>query len=283
MNIKKTAVLIFFMALIAGTYVIGHTFHIEPFWFELTKTKISLPCNQKNAPPVKILFLTDIHAGGKVPFSEIERAFDAGLHEKPDLILFGGDFITRTIPDKETYTKLLRKLSSAAPAFACMGNHDGGKESLRFGGLPDSTEVRKLLRNSGIITLENQSADIVINNRKLKIAGLGDLWSEDIYPERVFINPGTTDNVPVIVLAHNPDTKENIGKYKWDLMLCGHTHGGQCAVPILGPPFLPVSDRTFSAGLYEWQGRKIYVSRGIGSLLGARFNCRPEITIITLE
>lgn len=283
MNIRKIAIIALGLVLIAGTYVLAHTFHIEPLWFELVKNEITLPCVKKPATPLKILFISDIHAGDDMPFSEIERAFDIGLKQKPDLILFGGDFITNIIPDMEIYGKLLQKLSSKAPSFACMGNHDGGKDAILFGGPPDCTEIRKLLRNSGITPLENQSSDITVNDRKLRIIGLGDLWAGNMRPDNVFNGEAAVDDVTVIVLAHNPDSKEDLVKYKWDLMLCGHTHGGQCAMPFLGPPVLPVSDRTFSAGLYEWCGRKIYVSRGIGNIWGVRFNCRPEITLITLK
>jgi len=279
---KKFILFTLFLAFVAGIYIVVHTFHIEPFWFKLINAEIALDDAQKPVSPVKILFLSDIHAGDKVPFPEIDRAFEIAIKQKPDLILLGGDFVTGAVPDSEIYGKLLRKLSAAAPAFACMGNHDGGKWTLEMGGLPDCSEIRKLLVENGITPLENKSADIGIKNCKLRIVGLGDLWAGNMLPGKAF-DKDATDNVYVIVLSHNPDSKDELIKYKWNLMLCGHTHGGQCAIPFIGPPLLPVSDRAFSEGLHEWNGRKIYVSRGVGNLCGGRFNCRPEITLITLK
>jgi predicted MPP superfamily phosphohydrolase len=63
-------------------------------------------------------------------------------------------------------------------------------------------------------------------------------------------------------------------------MLSGHTHGGQVLVPLVGTRFIPVQDKRFIAGLKEWNGRQVYVSRGVGSLAGVRFNCRPEVTVL---
>ena len=68
--------------------------------------------------------------------------------------------------------------------------------------------------------------------------------------------------------------------YDWDLMLSGHTHGGQIIVPLYGAPFHAVSDRRYMAGLKPWGSRQIHVTRGVGNLLGVRFNCRPEVSLL---
>ena len=87
----------------------------------------------------------------------------------------------------------------------------------------------------------------------------------------------------MIVLSHNPDSKELLKKYDWDLMCCGHTHGGQLVIPLIGfRPFLPVIDKSFPEGLLSWGKRHVHISRGIGNLHGLRFNCRPEISILNV-
>jgi predicted MPP superfamily phosphohydrolase len=65
-------------------------------------------------------------------------------------------------------------------------------------------------------------------------------------------------------------------------MLCGHTHGGQVVVPLLGAPIVPVRDRRYVAGLNQWRERWIYTTRGVGSLYGIRFGCRPEVSILSV-
>jgi predicted MPP superfamily phosphohydrolase len=90
---------------------------------------------------------------------------------------------------------------------------------------------------------------------------------------------------PSLALVHNPDTADRPvwGNYKgW--ILCGHTHGGQCKPPFLPPPLLPVSNRLYQAGEYALAGgRRMYINRGLGHLLQARFHVRPEVTIFSLQ
>jgi len=94
------------------------------------------------------------------------------------------------------------------------------------------------------------------------------------------VNPGGEEMK--IVLAHNPDSKDYLGDFDWQLMLCGHTHGGQIAVPLLGAPHAPIKDKRFIEGLNPWRDRFIYTTRGVGSLYGTRLYCRPEVSIIDL-
>jgi hypothetical protein len=84
------------------------------------------------------------------------------------------------------------------------------------------------------------------------------------------------------LLAHNPDSKDILGAYPWDLMLCGHTHGGQVRLPIVGPAFAPVRDKRYVEGLKPWNDRLIFVTRGVGNYVGVRFNCRPEVSLLNL-
>ena len=89
--------------------------------------------------------------------------------------------------------------------------------------------------------------------------------------------------VPAVLLSHNPDTKEGVASRHWELMLSGHTHGGQLRVPWLGAtPFAPVRDKRFVAGLHRWNDRWIHITKGIGNVYGMRINCPPEISFLTL-
>ena len=88
---------------------------------------------------------------------------------------------------------------------------------------------------------------------------------------------------PILCLAHNPDAKDALDGLPWDLMLAGHTHGGQVVLPFLGPPVVPVRDRRFVSGLNGWSSRLIYTTRGVGNLYGLRVHCRPEVTLLDLR
>ncbi len=119
-----------------------------------------------------------------------------------------------------------------------------------------------------------------VRDQSIRFAGVGDLWSDDVDADLAFANVPADD--PAILLAHNPDTKDLLADRPWDLMLSGHTHGGQVVLPILGERFVPVRDKRFIAGLKQWNGRQVYVTRGVGNIDGVRVNCRPEVSVLDL-
>lgn len=220
-----------------------------------------------------------------VPFSLIERAVDMGLETKPDLVCVTGDFITNSKPvNGVEYRRILKKLSAHTPAYASLGNHDGGTWATTIGGHADSSVVRCLLADSGVRLLHNDAETIHIKGRALRLVGVGDLWNQEVDADAAFAagNRGSAPGIPTILLAHNPDTKDLVADRDWDLMLCGHTHGGQVLLPGIGTRFVPVRDKNFIAGLKHWNSRYIYISRGVGNLGGIRWNCRPEVTMLEL-
>ncbi len=266
------------LALVGATPI--YAFGVEPNWLEQSRHQVKLPKGKPGAG-VRILHLSDLHASSVVPFSLIEKAIDSGLAMHPDLICVTGDFVTNADPfDHSEYQRLLRRLSSAAPTFACLGNHDGGKWATEHAGFHDTQVIRELLDASGVSLLDNRSELVRAHGKSVRLVGVADLWSEPIDAERAFA--GVRPGEPTVLLAHNPDTKDVVSDRPWDLMLSGHTHGGQVLVPLLGAPFVPVEDKRFIAGLKEWNGRQIHVSRGIGSIGGFRVNCRPEVTLLRL-
>src|SRR5262249_61020984 len=94
---------------------------------------------------------------------------------------------------------------------------------------------------------------------------------------------GLTPAVPRIVLAHNPQTVERLGRERCDVMFSGHTHGGQINWPGLGRPALSKRARRFAAGLYRYKDTYLYVNKGIGFGFRFRFGVRPEVAVATLR
>jgi len=230
---------------------------------------------------VRILHLSDFHASPVVPFSLIENAVALGLEAKPDVICLTGDFVTDATPfDEAAYASILRRLSSAAPTFATLGNHDGGAWAASVGGLKDSSIVQALLKAGNVPLLHNRSKVVRVRDQSIRFVGVADLWSGDVDGDRAFAGVSADD--PAILLAHNPDTKDVLADRPWDLMLSGHTHGGQVVLPMLGEHFVPVRDKRFVAGLKPWNGRQVYVTRGVGNIHSVRVNCRPEVTVLEL-
>jgi uncharacterized protein len=258
----------------------AYAFGVEPNWLERTNVRVKLPCKSLTSG-VRVLHLSDFHASPVVPFSLIENAVQLGLDTKPDVICLTGDFVTDATPfDQAEYVRILRRLSSAAPVFASLGNHDGGRWGASVGGLKDSSVIRGLLRAARIPVLHNRSEVVRVRDQSIRFAGVPDLWSEPVDGVLAFADVPVDD--PAILLAHNPDTKDVLADRPWDLMLSGHTHGGQVVLPIVGERFVPVRDKRFVAGLKQWNGRQVYITRGVGNIDGVRVNCRPEVTVLDL-
>lgn len=259
----------------------GYGSVIESGRFVVTRHQIRVGRVSGRAP-VTILHLSDLHASPVVSLEQINDAIELGLRCKPDMICLTGDFITRRYDQFDQYAAVLSRLAKHAPAFACLGNHDGGAWAKRRYGYPDITQVSTLLRKSGIQLLQNATVTARVKGWNFNVLGLGDYWAGDLRPELVFQRiTDTTDSVTV-VLVHNPDSIQELNSYKWDLMLCGHTHGGQLRLPFLGTPFVPLKDHRFIDGLHNCDGRWVHVTRGVGNLLGIRINCPPEVSVIRL-
>lgn len=276
-----------------GLGAAGASVGVYARWWEtdwLVVSRHSLPPDKfRVEKPLRFLHLSDFHASEVVPFELIEKAIDLGLAEKPNAVFLTGDFITSKLSEQEfdRFAEILGKFKIAnIPAFACLGNHDGGKWAIRTYGYETSEKVEVTLKKAGVFLLRNQRENIFINEQKITIAGVGDLWSGEMQPAHALkrkTNQPNGQRPPILLLSHNPDSKEELAPYDWDLMLCGHTHGGQCVLPWIGTPFAPVKDHRFVEGLHEWKNRLIHVTRGVGNLHGLRFNCRPEVSLLEVS
>ena len=254
---------------------------MEPTWLEISRHQIQVG-RDKRLAPLKILHLSDLHASPVVSLKFIEKAIQLGLDWAPDLICLTGDFITWKFDRFDRYAEILSTITQRAPAFACLGNHDGGTWASGGGGYPDTTEVRALLARSRIELLHNSARTLQRRDWNIRLIGLGDPWAGEFTPQTAFAAAQPTADGVTVVLSHNPDTKDALKFHAWDLMLSGHTHGGQFCLPLLGTLFAPVQDRRYVKGLHRWNNRWLHITKGIGNVLGLRFNCRPEISLLTL-
>ena len=263
-----------------STLAVGSVYPVivEPRWLEVSRRRVRL---EGLRSPVRLLHLSDFHASFCVPMSIVEHAIREGVAEKPDIICVTGDFITRGEEfASRDYPTVLRRLSAVAPTYAVLGNHDGGLWAGVYDGRTDHREVDRLLEDSGIELLHNRSTVVTVRDSVLTLVGTGDLWNEELDGHRAFEE--VTFNTPIVLLSHNPDGKDLVWRYGWDLMLSGHTHGGQVIFPFLGPSYAPVVDKRYVDGLKDWGTRQIHISRGVGNVWGIRFRCRPEVTLLEL-
>ena len=119
--------------------------------------------------------------------------------------------------------------------------------------------------------------------KRLWIAGGGDLWEDHRSFDHILRNVPREDCR--IVLAHNPDSADTAFSERIDMIVCGHTHGGQVYIPFYGtPPFLPVHNMNYNFGLKtSKKGISLFISKGVGwGAFPIRFNCPPEIAVLEL-
>ena len=275
--------LLFSASVLLLVLVFVYAHFIEAKWIRIRKTEISLGSGSRNPASLRIAHLTDLHLSPAVSLDYLRSAFRETANQRPDLICLTGDYITTEVTRRAEFIDALKILSSAAPTYACPGNHDGGAWAEARGGYPTPDEIRSILSESKVIFLENGTAGLEIRNHRVVIGGLGDIWAKRCDPEAIRKMLDTAQADLRIILSHNPDSKTETGSLKWDLLLAGHTHGGQLYLPFLGAPFAPVNDKRYLNGLYEYGNGKIHVSAGVGNLHGVRLNCRPEISILDIR
>ena len=246
-----------------------------------------------NLPPsfhgFRIIQISDLHASfwvGRDYLMEVVREINK---LKKDLVVISGDIITGSVNNfwkrwmpaiKSDYLSMvvdvLGNLDSG-DKIAVLGNHDQGDGK--------KTELRLVneLERVGIQVLRNSSKKLSRGLSSLYVAGTDDHWvSCDLEKS---LN-GVPHNEFKILLCHNPDVRADIkNETKIDLTLCGHTHGGQVAIPFISHHFLPIKDPfRYQAGLIKEPYGYTYVNRGIGTLVFPfRIGAPPEITCFTLQ
>ncbi len=222
-----------------------------------------------------VVQLTDVHHGFLVSKSFVKRIIDRVKGIPRDMIVLTGDYVHEQHDNGEidAVHPELGNLRAPYGVHAVLGNHDHWANR-------DKT-IYWLERNRQ--SLRHQVKCIERGDAKLWLIGAGDLWEDHKELDEI------TGDIPMdqckIVLAHNPDTADTFYENSIDLFLCGHTHGGQVKIPFLGAPILPVKNKAYSSGLcYAKNKTPVFISKGIGwAILPIRFNCYPEISVITLK
>ncbi|MBN9519050.1 metallophosphoesterase [bacterium] len=262
---------------------VGYARRIEPTWLEVNR--FSLPVRGLSAgfEGLKIAHLTDFHYGAHIPKGYLEDALDRTAAEKPDVVALTGDFIDRGPKHLAGAAKLFCRLKAPLGVFAVLGNHDFSVHTAR--GVRRHPELHRrvadALGGQGVRVLRNESVRFDRPGGGLVVAGVDDLWSLESNP--VAALAGSCPNTPRLVLAHNPCSAEHFAGHRFDLMLSGHTHGGQIDWPGLGRLMLSKKAKRWAAGMYPHEGGQVYVNKGVGFGWRFRFGVRPEVALFTLR
>jgi uncharacterized protein len=264
----------------SGLFILGictllYAYFIEPNWIEIKSLQLSLPHLPQEFNEYRIVQISDIHVNRWMTSARLKRIFRLVNQQNPDSIVITGDLVTheqqRFIPKLQ---QTLGVLTAKDGKFGVLGNHD-------YGANPEA--IAKTMAETGVINLNNTYSILQRGTAKLYIAGVDDVWFQKARLDLVL------QNLPLdgaaILLAHEPDFGDtSAATNRFDLQLSGHSHAGQIRLPFIKPPVLPDLGKKYYAGLYQIGGMKLYTNRGIGMTgFHVRFNCRPEITVITLH
>lgn len=229
----------------------------------------------------RIAQLSDFHFKNYDEPFFVKHAVDTVNEIAPDMVALTGDFITahfeaglrRNMLEANACAEILREIK--CPLRVCtLGNHDAASKSV----------VVDALRANNLLLLENRHMALDVRGDRMWVAGLADAYYDvPALPKAI---PTRTAQQPVVLLGHEPDFAVDVERYGGvDLMLAGHTHGGQVRLPFLPPTLLPAMGQIYVEGLYTvGPGTQLYVNRGLGCMhLPFRLNCPPELTVLTLQ
>ena len=234
--------------------------------------RIAREVTVRGLPPaldgLRIGMITDVHHSAVVPAEDVTRAVMLLKEAAPDIVVLGGDYISFF---DRTYcapvAELLAPLANAPlGSFAVLGNHD------------DEREMPAALSSRGFAVLKDQRTSLTIKGERLDLAGIR-FWTR---------SPGEVASVlkgtggTTLLLAHDPRRLVEAASLDVQLVLSGHTHGGQVIVPGVGA----VAGRKFPvlAGYAMRENTALFVSRGVGTVyVPLRINCPPDVAVLTLR
>lgn len=271
--LKNSAILGGGAALATAQYGAVYSLLVEPFWPRVSRVSVDIPGLPDAADGLRICQLTDFHVGPYIRGFQIKNAADIANREEPDIIVLTGDFVSKHRHYADECAEALSGLNAPLGVYATLGNHDFWT---------DADYVCDALRGVGIIVLRDEAVQPIPG---FHLVGMDDWWegSRDISG----VVRSIRDNDSYILLQHNPDVVLHPKAFGRSpaLLLSGHTHGGQVNIPGIGPPIVPtVLGSRYAAGLFDFDGVKLYVNRGLGAITPpVRFNCPPEVAVITLN
>lgn len=263
-----------FAAIPVGVYAT----HIEPFWLRVDA--VNLPADGV-AEDIRIGVVADLQT---TTIGDYENeALDRLIALEPDIVVFPGDLyqLGPALLDERgpQFTELLRRLVDAVPLVYLVNGHSD-----------TVSELQKISRGTGAQVLDNEVVTLELNGSVIHLAGVS-LLGRDYEPAaQQAVEHLANDDLPGIriLLAHEPDAIKLLKGRPVDLLVSGHTHGGQVSIPFFGPPVTAskVPRHIAAGGLHELDGIPVYVSTGVGRERGnapqVRFGVRPSIGVIDL-
>jgi uncharacterized protein len=292
---------------------------IEPNLVTTRSFKIPIHPLFSEIEGLKIVQLSDLHWSENYSQRFASKIIAKVNQIKPDLILFTGDFLSRSsLEDSEGLQSFLSSFHAPLGCYASFGNHDydafltvnkegeydvdqsisrsalykgfsrlfhrpiipSKMKTVRAKSVHPHSGLIDLLEKTPFQLLHNQTIQIPIKNSFLNVCGIGEYMSGHFNPEKAFKN--YKKEFFGVVLSHNPDSFSYLKEFPGELILSGHTHGGQINLPLFRRRFLIMENPEWRSGLFVEGNKRLFVNRGLGSIFSFRWFSPPEISIFTL-
>jgi predicted MPP superfamily phosphohydrolase len=249
----------------------------EPQRLTVQRAEITLPHWPRELDGLTLALISDVHGGAPyVSVLKLRELVALTNRERPDLVFLLGDYVIQGVlggrfMPPETTARELGALRARLGRFAVLGNHDHWLDAAR---------VSAAFEAATIPVVDGMRVRLVDNGRALSILGLGDAWT--VRPDVGAVTRQIPDGEAALLLTHNPDVFPSIPA-SVDLVLAGHTHGGQIALPWIGALIVPAR-RAYARGHVVEGGRHLFVTSGVGtSIIPVRFRVPPEIALVRLR
>jgi predicted MPP superfamily phosphohydrolase len=245
----------------------------EIYELHVQRKTFSLPNLPDDLDGLFIAHLTDLHITGDFDVHFYETIVDQIIAAEPDLICITGDIIEE--PGCMAWLgDVLGRLSAPHGVYFVLGNHDKR--------MPSVASVRDLLTGIGMVDLGSSTKEISIDGYPVLLAGNERPWLGTLPP----VKPEDAADPPPwrLLLSHTPDNFPYARQMRFDLMLAGHTHGGQIRLPMIGPIVAPsIYGTKYACGTFYESPTLLHVSRGVSGYTPIRLNCPPEVSLLVLR
>jgi len=256
-------------------YLAGLPFN-EIFSIEFTRKSFQLPRLPVNWEGLTILHVSDLHFSGTLKREYFVELCRIAQETKPDLIIFAGDLIDE-MKCLDWLDDTLGSMQAPLGCYFILGNHDWQQESL---------QIRETLEETGWTDLSAAPCLLQHEGHTLQLAGTEAPWMGELPKiKRSVTDDGSeVESDFLLLVSHTPDNFHWAVRQGYDLVLSGHTHGGQVRFPLIGPVFAPSLHGTrYTSGTFARGSTVLHVSRGVSGIHPLRLFCRPEISLLTLK
>ncbi|MCP4543697.1 MAG: metallophosphoesterase [Chloroflexi bacterium] len=276
----RSAIILFLITNLGFSAVQINAYIVEPLMVETTKVSLASTDLDPDAPPVRVVHLSDIHIE-RTSFREIQVIQKVNALQ-PDIIVLTGDYLNLSrLSDPASaahFRRFVRQLDAPYGIYAVRGSVEPTLESMDW-----------LVKGTDVVWLEQEAVTVNVHGQSITLVGAACSHQQELDRARL---TQAMDGVPkddfTLLLYHSPDLILEAAEHQIDLYLGGHTHGGQLRLPFYGAIVTgSIYGKQYVSGLSEKDGTTMYISRGIGfegrGMPRARFLCRPEIVSIEIQ